>query len=80
MARAKQRKTFRVVEYSSYFAIVHIKSGEEHPLSDGVDMLFDEDGHAMSPGDPAFVSTLEECFNADVGETLEAYFPHLAEF
>lgn len=35
---------FTVIEYSSFFAVRHNESGEEHPMGDGVDTIFDEDG------------------------------------
>ncbi len=68
-------KTFSVIEYSSFFAVRHIPSGDEHPMGDGVDALFDEEGRALSPGTPGFVEAWENALNADETETLEAYFP-----
>jgi hypothetical protein len=70
-----QQQLFTVVEHSSFFAVRHNPSGDEHPMSDGVDSLFDEDGHALSPGTPGFIETWEEVLNADEDSTLEAYFP-----
>lgn len=70
------QQLFSVVEYSSFFAVRHNLSGDEHPMGDGVDTLFDEDGHALSPGTPGFVETWEEALNGDENSTLEAYFPH----
>lgn len=70
-----QNKLFTVVEYSSFFAVGHIPSGDEHPMGDGVDSLFDEDGHALSPGTPGFIETWEQVLNAAEQCTLEANFP-----
>lgn len=70
-----QQQLFSVVEYSSFFAVRHNPSGDEHPMGDGVDSLFDEDGHVLSPGTPGFVEMWEGVLNADENSTLEAYFP-----
>ncbi|MEW4454526.1 hypothetical protein AB1L30_17755 [Bremerella sp. JC817] len=70
-----QQQLFTVVEYSSFFAVRHNPSGDEHPMVDGVDTLFDEDGHALCPGTPGFIETWAEVLNADENSTLEAYFP-----
>jgi hypothetical protein len=77
--RTPQERLFSVIEYSSFFAVRHNPTGEEHPMGDGVDTLFDEDMHALTPGTDGFVETWEESLNSDTQETLEAYFPHLAE-
>ena len=66
---------FEVIEYSSFFAVRHIPSGEEHPMGDGVDTIFDEDGTALWPGTPGFIETWTEALNSDQQTTLEAYFP-----
>lgn len=68
-------KLFSVVEYSSFIAVRHTPSGDEHLMGDGVDTLFDDDGHALCPGTPGFMETWEEVLNADEQSTLEAYFP-----
>ncbi|MCA9078661.1 MAG: hypothetical protein KDA93_26785 [Planctomycetaceae bacterium] len=74
-----QHKLFTVVEYSSFFAVRHNPSGDERPMSDGVDTLFDDDSHALCPSTPGFVETWEAVLNADENSTLEAYFPqHIA--
>jgi hypothetical protein len=72
-------KTFSVVEYSSFFAVRHNPSGDEHPMGDGVDALFDEDGKALIPGTPGFIEAWEAALNADEDETLRAYFPQHAD-
>lgn len=72
-------KQFSVIEYSSFFAVRHNPSGEEHPMGDGVDTLFDEDDNALSPGTSDFIEAWEEALNADVRSTLEAYFPQYLE-
>ena len=66
---------FDVIEYSSFFAVRHNPSGEEHPMGDGVDSLFNEDGRALSPGTQGFIETWSKILNADEQTTLEAYFP-----
>lgn len=70
---------FEVIEYSSFFAVRHNPSGEEHPMGDGVDTLFNEDGEALSPGTPDFIETWTEALNQDEQTTLEAYFPQYLE-
>ncbi|MEZ5944903.1 MAG: hypothetical protein R3C18_26260 [Planctomycetaceae bacterium] len=70
-----QNKLFTVVEYGSFFAVRHNPSGDEHPMGDGVDSLFDDDGHALSPGTPGFVEMWQVALNADEQNALEAYFP-----
>jgi hypothetical protein len=72
-------KPFSVIEYSSFFAVRHNPSGDEHPMGDGVDTLFDEEGEALSPGTPGFVEAWEKALNADEDGTLEAYFPQYVE-
>lgn len=74
-----QQKLFTVVEYSSFFAVRHNPSGDEHPMGDGVDSLFDDDGHALCPGTPSFAETWEDVLNADEQSTLDAYFNHLED-
>lgn len=74
-----QHKLFTVVECSSFFAVRHNPSGEEHPIGDGVDTLFDPDGHALCPGTSGFVETWERVLNTDDDSTLEAYFPQHLE-
>ena len=70
---------FSVIEYSSFFAVRHNPSGDEHPMGDGVDTLFDVDGKALVPGTPGFIEIWEEALDADPRTTLEAYFPHHLE-
>jgi hypothetical protein len=65
---------FIVVEYSSFFAVRDTHTGQEHPLGDGVDTLFDAEGNALIPGTPGFCEAWAEALNADEAETLEAYF------
>ncbi len=73
------KKTFTVIEYSSFFAVRHNPSGGEHPMGDGVDTLLDEDGKALIPGTPGFIEAWEHVLNADEQGTLEAYFPQHLE-
>ncbi len=70
---------FSVIEYSSFFAVRHNPSGDEHPMGDGVDTLFDEEGRALSPGTPGFIDTWEKILNEPGNETMEAYFPEHLE-
>jgi len=72
-------KTFSVIEYSSFFAVRHNPSGDEKPMSDGVDALFDEDGKALVPDTPGFIEAWEAALNSDEQTTLEAYFPEHVE-
>lgn len=72
-------RLFSVVEYSSFFAVRHNPSGDEHPMGDGVDTLFHEDGQALSPGTPGFTKAWENALNSDEQGTLEAYFPEHVE-
>jgi hypothetical protein len=72
-------KTFTVVEYSSFFAVRHNPSGDEHPMGDGVDTLFDQEGEALVPGTLGFIESWEDVLNADARTTLEAYFPEQLE-
>lgn len=52
---------------------------QERPMGDGVDAVFDEEGNALRPGEEWFRSEWEDRLNADEQETLEAYFPEIAE-
>ncbi len=72
-------KLFTVIEYSSFFAVRHNPSGDEHPMGDGVDTLFDEDGKALVLGTPEFIECWEAVLNAEARTTLEAYFPEHLE-
>lgn len=75
-----QQPHFTVVEYSSFFAVRHNPSGDEHPMGDGVDTLFDHDDKPLYPGTPGFIETWGEVLNADAESTLEAYFPqHISD-
>ncbi len=72
-------QTFSVIEYSSFFAVRHNPSGDEHPMGDGVDTLFDEKDKAFVPGTSGFVEAWEFALNKDEQATLEAYFPQHLE-
>jgi hypothetical protein len=67
---------FTVIEYTSFFAVRDTQTGEERPMGDGVDVLFDADGNSISPGTEGFCEQWAEALNADQAETLAAYFPH----
>jgi hypothetical protein len=68
---------FQVIEYVSHFAVRDMQTGEERPMGDGVDTLFDAEGNSISPGTLGFCEQWTEALNADEGETLAAYFPDL---
>lgn len=68
---------FKVVEHFNGYAVVHVPSGQEHWLGDGVDSIFDDNDESVSPGTKAFVQLWEDDLNASGAETLEAYFPDL---
>lgn len=70
---------FQVNEHANGFSLTHLRSGKNHWLSDGVDVLFDADDNPISPGTKGFVEKWTREFNSNVGETLEAYFPELLE-
>ena len=70
---------FAVIEHFNGFSLRHLPSGEEHWLSDGVDVIFDAEGNALSPGDPEMIERWTEIFNVMPSETLEAYFPQFMD-
>jgi hypothetical protein len=72
-------KLFTVIEYSSFFAVRHNPTGDERPMGDGVDALFDDNGKSLIPGTPGFIETWEAVLNTDEQSTLEAYFPQHVE-
>lgn len=65
---------FSVVEHPSYYAVQDNDSGKEHAMGDGVDMLFDAEGKAISPGTENFRVMWEMMLNEDENETERAYF------
>ena len=65
---------FKVIEYSSGFAVRDTESGKERWMSDGVDTLFTKSGKAMRPGSEYFRKTWQRVLNANEEETAEAYF------
>jgi hypothetical protein len=70
--------TFEVIEYSSFFAVRYLKTGEEAHMSDGVDALTVEDNDetiTLLPGTIGFVETWTETLNESVDDTMSAYFP-----
>jgi hypothetical protein len=66
---------FTVIEYLSFFAVRDTETGQERPIGDGVDTLFDADGDSISPETPSFCEQWAEALNADQAETMAAYFP-----
>jgi hypothetical protein len=66
---------FKVIEYSSGYAIYNRASGKRAWMSDGVDALFTPTGKAMTPGSEYFRKAWERVLNMDKDETQEAYFP-----
>jgi hypothetical protein len=72
-----KNKTFSVIEYHSFFAIRHNETGQERNMSDGVDVLTDmATGKSIQPGSENFIKFWEDSLNANVDETMEAYFPN----
>jgi len=65
---------FQVIEYVSHFAIHDTQTGQDRPLGDGVDTLFDDEGTPISPGTPRFCQRWAEALNTDESETLAAFF------
>jgi hypothetical protein len=70
-----RKHRFRVIEYSSGFAVQDTETGREVWMGDGVDTLFTRTGKAMRPGSEHFRRTWERILNDDEDETLQAYFP-----
>jgi len=68
------KRTFTVVEYGSHYSVRHNRSGREAVMGDGVDVVFDKDGHALSPGTEKFRRQWQRDLNASAEETMEAYF------
>jgi hypothetical protein len=66
---------FKVIEYSSFYAVRDIQTGQDHPMGDGVDTLFTKTGKPMRCGTEYFRKTWERFLNDSPDETLEAYFP-----
>jgi len=66
---------FKVVEYASFFAVRDSITGEEHVMSDGVDVLSTPTGKSMKPGSEYFRKTWERALNESPDEILEACFP-----
>jgi hypothetical protein len=73
--RGSNMGRFRVVEYTSFFTVRDVQTGQERPMGDGVDTLFDAEGSPISPGTPGFCELWAEALNGDETETLAAYFP-----
>src|SRR5437764_918591 len=55
---------FQVIEYSSFFAVRDTQTGQERPMGDGVDVLFDGDGTTISVGTPGFCEQWAGALNA----------------
>ncbi len=71
----RRRHRFKVIEYSSGFAVLDTVTAREAWMGDGVDTLFTRTGRAMRPGSEHFRRTWQRALNADADETLLAYFP-----
>ena len=71
----REKRRFRVVEYSSFFAVLDTQTGQEACMGDGVDTLFTQTGKTMRPGSEHFRRTWQRAMNENEPETLEAYFP-----
>jgi hypothetical protein len=69
---AKNR--FKVIEYSSFYAVRDTQTNKEHAMGDGVDTLSTRSGKSMRPGSEYFRKTWQRFLNSDPNETEEAYF------
>jgi hypothetical protein len=70
---------FIVTEYLTGYELTDLVTDETHWLSDGVDVLFDENDEPISPGTEDFRQLWEDVLNEPFSETLEACFPQQAE-
>jgi hypothetical protein len=75
----RKDRDFHVIEYTSGFAVRHRESGTEQWMSDGVDVLCDNDDNTLSPGSSGFIRKWEDAMNEPGSETMEAYFPQFME-
>ena len=69
---------FTVEEHISGFSLTHNPSGQNHWLSDGVDVMTMEDGDkdiTLHPGTIGFTMAWGDVMNNSLSETMEAYFP-----
>ena len=66
---------FRVREWFSGYDVLDTVTDESAWMSDGVDVLFDEDGESIMCGTEEFRQLWENALNEYPDETLEAYFP-----
>lgn len=66
-----------VHEYVIGYEIEHIPSGKTHWMSDGVDMFFNENAEAISPGTAEFNNAMQVDISSYGGyrDYMEAYFP-----
>lgn len=68
-----KQNRFKVIEYSSFYAVRDTMTGNEAHMGDGVDALFNEAGKAYRPGTKAFIRRWEQALNSCPSETEEAY-------
>ncbi len=68
------RKRFKVIEYTSHYAVQDTETGQAASMSDGVDVLFTKSGRAMKPGSEYFRKAWQRSLNENPTETAEAYF------
>jgi hypothetical protein len=73
-----ETETLRVHEWSNGYEIENVITGETHWMSDGVDMLFNENCEAYSPGTIKFNSVMQKMLDACEDEYMEAYFGNYA--
>ncbi len=76
-----ERGNLAIREYLAGFAIEFNPSkpnGKAHWLSDGVDMMFTEDGESISPGTHEWWQAAYHWLGNET-ELMEAYFPELLE-
>lgn len=74
---------FIVFEHFNHFEIMDTYTGQCRPMGDGVDTVVcehpDYSEECLKPGVPGFVQAWEAQLNYPEWETLEAYFPEMAE-
>ncbi len=68
------KNRFKVIEFTSHYAVQDTETGKVASMSDGVDVLTTKNGRAMKPGSEYFRKTWERSLNENAGETAEAYF------
>lgn len=63
-----------IYEGASAFYIADTLTGQEACMGDGVDMMFDNDGEPIQPGDVRFGKMMQDDLESCRGMYMEAYF------